>query len=76
MDGENDANGDVIIIDTTRRQTTPPLVSKMADRRYHVASLLIGVVVWTGEKDTKTISADANLFENGEKELRFLLKTD
>ena len=36
----------------------------MADRRYHVASLLIGVVVWTGENDTKTISVDANLFEN------------
>ena len=32
-----------------------------------------GVVVWTGENDTKTISADANLFENGAKELRFLL---
>ena len=36
--------GDVIRIDTTRRQTTPPWVSKMADRLYHVASLLIGVV--------------------------------
>ena len=24
-----------------------------------------GVVVWTGENDTKTISVDANLFENG-----------
>ena len=39
----------------------------MADRRYHVASLLIGVVVWTGENDTKTISVDADLFENGAK---------
>ena len=48
----------------------------MADRRYHVASLLIGVVVWTGENDTKTISLDANLFENGAKQLRFHLKTD
>ena len=28
-------------------------IRKMADRRYHVASLLIGVVVWTGENDTK-----------------------
>ena len=28
-------------------------------------SKLIGVVVWTGENDTKTISVDANLFENG-----------
>ena len=24
-----------------------------------------GVVVWTGENDTKTMSVDANLFENG-----------
>ena len=48
----------------------------MADRPYHVASLLIGVVVWTGENDTKTISVDANLFENGAKELRFRLKAD
>ena len=30
-------NGDVIKIDTTRRQTTRPRVSKMEDRRYHVA---------------------------------------
>ena len=37
----------------------------MADRRYHVAFLLVGVVLWTGENDTKTISVDANLFENG-----------
>ena len=29
--------------DTTGRQTTRPWVSKMADRRYHVASLLIGM---------------------------------
>ena len=35
-----------------------------------------GVVVWTGENDTKTISVDANLFENGSKQLRFRLKTD
>ena len=44
-------NGEVIKIDTTWRQTTRPWVSKMAGRRYHVASLLIGVVVWTGEND-------------------------
>ena len=31
-------NGDVIKIDTTRRQTTLPWVSKMADRHYYVAS--------------------------------------
>ena len=35
-----------------------------------------GVVVWTGENDTKTISVDANLFENGAKQLSFRLKTD
>ena len=35
-----------------------------------------GVVVWTGENDTKTISVYANLFENGAKLLRFRLKTD
>ena len=35
-----------------------------------------GVVVWTGENDTKSISVDANLFENGAKQLRFRLKTD
>ena len=35
----------------------------MEDRRYHVASLLIGIVVWTGVNDTKTISVDANLVE-------------
>ena len=35
-----------------------------------------GVVVWTGENNTKTISVDANLFENGAKQLRFRLKTD
>ena len=48
----------------------------MADRRYHVASLLIGVVLWTGENDTKTISVDANRFENGVKQPRFRLKTN
>ena len=30
-------------------------------------SLRIRVVVWTGENDTETISADANLFKNGTK---------
>jgi len=48
----------------------------MAKRRLHVASLLMIFEVWTGENDTKTISADANLFENGTKQLRFHLKTD
>ena len=37
-------NGDVITIDTTGCQTTRPWVSKMAARRYHVASLLIGMI--------------------------------
>ena len=69
-------NVDVVKIDTTGRQTTLPWVSKMADRRYHLFSLLIGVVVWKGENDKKTISVDANLFENGAKQLRFRLKTD
>ena len=66
-------NGDVKI-DTTGRQTMR--VSKMADRRYHVAFLLIGVVAWTGENDTQTISVVANLFQNGAKQLHFRLKTD
>jgi len=35
-----------------------------------------GVVVWTVENDTKTISVDANVFENEAKQLRFRLKTD
>ena len=35
-----------------------------------------GVVVWTGENDTKTTSVDANLFENEAKQPRFRLKTD
>ena len=30
-----------------------------------------GVVVWTGETGTKTISVHANLFENGAEQLRF-----
>ena len=35
-----------------------------------------GVVLWTGEFDRKMIIVDANLFENGAKQLRFRLKTD
>ena len=34
------------------------------------------LVVWTGENDTKTISVEASLSENGAKQLRFRLKTD
>ena len=92
-------NGDVI-------KTTRPWVSKMADRRYHVASIsrqFRRPIYWNarasssfdhghwgdnsvlkqirrcsvdGRNDTKTISVDANLFENGAKQLRFRLKTD
>ena len=69
-------NGDVIQIDMTGRQPTRPWVSKMANRRFRVASLLMIVVVWTGENDTKTLNVDANRFENGAKQLRFRLKTD
>ena len=32
------------------------------------------VVVWTGENDTKTISVDANRFENGAKQYHFHVK--
>ena len=35
-----------------------------------------GLVAWTGENDTKTISVDANLFENGAKQLCSRLKMD
>ena len=34
------------------------------------------VVVWTDENYMKTINVDANLFENGAKQLRFRLKMD
>ena len=64
-------NGDVIKIDKTGCETTRPRVSKMAEGRYYVAFLLIGVVVWTGANDTKTISVGSNLFEKGAKQLRF-----
>ena len=77
-------NVDVIKIDTTERQTTRPWVSKVVDKGYSTMrtegikafSNGYGVVVWTGENDTKTISVDANRFENGAKQLRFRLKTD
>jgi len=85
-------NGDVIQIDTTGRQqgiengaNFPGRYIEMRMRRVHLSmrtegikafSNLYGVVVWTGENDTKTISVDANLFENVAKQLRFRLKTD
>ena len=34
-------------------------------------SIRIRVAVWTDENDTKTISVDANRFENGTKQFRF-----
>ena len=76
VDGENNAIWKRCRhqIDTPGRQTTRPWVSKMSGR--HVASLLIGVVVWTGKNDTKTISVYANLLESGAKQLRFRLETD
>jgi len=85
-------NGDVIQIDTTRRQQRiengtnfPGRYIEISMRRVHFSmrtegikafSNGYGVVVLTGENDTKTISVDANLFENGAKQLRFRLKTD
>jgi len=85
-------NGDVIQIDTTGRQQRienganfSGRYIEMRMRRVHLSmrtegikafSNGYGVVVWTGENDTKTISVDANLFENGAKQLRFRLKTD
>ena len=32
--------------------------------------------MWTSENDPKTLRVDANIFENGEKKLRFQMKTD
>ena len=42
-------NDDVIKIDTTGRQTTRPWISKMAGRRYHMASIsrqFRGLIYW------------------------------
>jgi len=85
-------NGDVIQIDTTGRQQRienganfPSGYIDIRMRRVHLSmraegvkvfSNGYGVVVWTGENDTKTISVDANLFENGAEQLRFRLKTN
>ena len=51
VDGETmlSENGDVIKLDTTGRLTTRPWVSKMADRRYHMASIsrqFRGLIYW------------------------------
>ena len=45
---------------------------EMRMRRVHLSmqgykKTVFGVVVWTGENDTKTLSVDANLSENGAK---------
>ena len=85
-------NGEVIQIDTTGRQLRienganfPGRYIEMRMRRVHLSMRIeginafsngYGVVVWTGENDTKTISAEENLSENGAKQLRFRLKTD
>jgi len=85
-------NGDVTQIDTTGRQQRienganfPGRNIEMRVRRVNLSmrtegikafSNAYGVVVWTGENDTKTISVDANVFENGAKQLRFRLKTN
>ena len=64
------------------RQFRAGRYTEMRMRRVHLTiritafSNRYGVVVWTGENDTKTVSVDANLFENGAKQLRFRLKTD
>ena len=50
---------------------------EMRMRRVHLSMRTEGIkafsngysVVWTGENDTKTISVNANLFENGAKQL-------
>ena len=86
MQSEND---DVIKIDMTGRQTTRPWVSKMADRRFAPiwrADILkcawvssLAHAHWGYKSIFKTdtaISVDANLFENGAKQLRFRLKLD
>ena len=57
---------------------------KMLMRRVYLAMWTEGLkafqnrygVVWTGKNDTKTITVDANLFENGAKQPRFRLKMD
>ena len=62
--------------DVIKKQTRPgarPLDRENPKWRTD-ASLLIGVVVWTSENDTKTTTVDANVFENGGKQLRFRLK--
>jgi len=85
-------NGHVIQIDTTGRQQRIENGANFPGRYIEMRMLRVnlsmrtegmkafsngyGVVVWTGENDTKTVSVDENLFENGAKQLRFRLKTD
>ena len=58
---------------------------EMRMRRVHLSMRTEGIKAFSkrirrcsvdGRNDTKTISVDANLFENGAKQLRFRLKTD
>ena len=53
----------------------PPFLSPMFPI-YKCLSARLPDVVLTGENDTKTISVDADLFDNGAKQLRFRLKKD
>jgi len=85
-------NGDVIQIDTTGRrqriENGANFPGRYIEMHMHQVRLSMHtegitefskgycVVLWTGENDTKTISVDANIFENGAKQLRFRLKTD
>ena len=57
----------------------------MHSRRVHLNMRTDGIKAFSkrmrrcivdGRNDTKTISVDANIFENGAKQLRFRLKTD
>ena len=57
MDGENDVS------ENDRAPDHSTVSIQNGGRHYQVASLLIGVEVWTGENGTKTISVGTNLFE-------------
>ena len=64
-------NGDVIKIDTTGRQTTRPWVSKMADRRYHVALIsheFRGLMYWNAHASSS--------FEHAHWGYKSVFKTD
>ena len=60
-----------------REESNSERIEREIIREYKVTafSIRIRIVVWTGENDTKTISADGNRFENGAKQHHFHLKT-